>query len=106
MMLVYERPGNVRELRNAVEHGMICAKNNIIEISSLPQDINAQKNNSENNKQNSLMEENSQQRDKIITALRDADGNRAEAAEQLGINRTTLWRRMQRLDINEDSLPH
>jgi len=105
-MLDYRWPGNVRELRNAVEHGIICAKNNVVEISSLPQDINAQKNNLDNNKQNSLTEENAQQRDKIITALRDSGGNRAEAAEQLGINRTTLWRRMQRLDIKEDSLPH
>jgi len=103
LMLDYDWPGNVRELRNAVEHGMICAKDNTITIGSLPQDISHQKRPAETEHHPSPSLEGSQQRNNIINALREADGNRAEAAEQLGINRTTLWRRMQRLGIDEAS---
>lgn len=101
MMLDYNWPGNVRELRNAVEHGMICAANSEITISSLPQDIGSRRTPSsfKNNPMN--QHENTQQRDKIIDALTQANGNRAEAAERLGINRTTLWRQMQRLQIDD-----
>lgn len=37
----------------------------------------------------------------IETALRDARGNRAEAAERLGIGRTTLWRKMRAHGIDQ-----
>jgi len=101
MMLDYKWPGNVRELRNAVEHGMICANNNEITISSLPQDISLKRTLSSVDNESISQQENNLQRDKIVQALQQAGGNRAKAAEQLGINRTTLWRRMQRLDIDE-----
>ena len=101
MMLDYSWPGNVRELRNAVEHGMICANNNEITVSSLPQDISFKRSNLAPASLSISEQEQSQQRDKIIQALQQANGNRAEAAEKLGINRTTLWRRMQKLGIWE-----
>ena len=101
MMLDYNWPGNVRELRNAVEHGMICANNGEITISSLPQDISAKRTSSTSSSRSNTQHENEQQRDHIIQALQQANGNRAEAAEKLGINRTTLWRRMQRFGIDD-----
>jgi len=100
MMLDYSWPGNVRELRNAVEHGMICANNNEITVSSLPQDISTKRTPSALTNSPVTRHENTQQRDKILHALKQADGNRAEAADKLGINRTTLWRRMQRFGID------
>ncbi len=103
MMLDYSWPGNVRELRNAVEHGMICANDNEITISSLPQDISSKRNAPLSAGHSISQYENNQQREKIITALQQAKGNRANAAEKLGINRTTLWRRMQKFGIDDIS---
>ncbi len=101
MMLDYSWPGNVRELRNAVEHGMICAKDNEITINSLPQDISSKRAFSHSTNKVITQHENNQQRDKILQALKEANGSRADAADKLGINRTTLWRRMQRFNIAE-----
>jgi len=101
MLMNYPWPGNVRELENAIEHGIICATNNIIKPESLPQDIVKAKTlagiittdndiSENNNGENSF---------EITNALRQAKGSKTQAASLLGIDRSTLWRRMQRLGI-------
>ena len=105
LMMNYPWPGNVRELRNAVEHGIICAETGHVTAHSLPQDLLQYTDKSEATNSHHLQaEQNEIQREEIMTALREANGNRAEAAEKLGINRTTLWRRMQKLGINEGAV--
>jgi len=95
IMMNYHWPGNVRELQNTVEHGLICAIDKKIQPQSLPVDIGR----SELNDQTSEDSQNNEQR-RIKTALARANGNRSMAAELLGIDRTTLWRRMNKLGMN------
>jgi len=82
MMMNYPWPGNVRELENAVEHGIICAVNKQVEPESLPQDIC------------NYFRSDPDEEQKIH------DTGKSDAASILGIDRTTLWRRMQRLGIH------
>lgn len=99
MMMDYPWPGNVRELANAVEHGLVCAENNIVLPESLPQDIrNYSAGSRPARSQRSRNDE--AMREEILEALDEARGSRAVAATLLGIDRTTLWRRMQKLDID------
>ncbi len=102
MMMDYPWPGNVRELENAVEHAVICANNGIVQPESLPTDIRNYCQQSENigNKITRFRRETEKQGREISEALRKARGNRTVAAELLGINRSTLWRRMRRLAID------
>ena len=102
LMLNYPWPGNVRELENAVEHGIICARGNSVGPESLPQhiqDFSLLNPHSNSNSQTSLSEEHIQ-RSQIENVLREANGNKSQAAQLLGIDRTTLWRRMQKLAIS------
>ncbi len=101
MMMDYPWPGNVRELENAVEHAVICAHDGIVLPESLPTDIRSYCQQTENigHKINNFRKETEQQVREISEALRKARGNRTVAAELLGINRSTLWRRMRRLAI-------
>jgi len=102
LMMDYPWPGNVRELENAVEHAVICASNGVVVPESLPMEVrgyadapprlNAGK---EHNQQHL-----NEQRQIIRDALKKARGNKTQAAELLGINRSTLWRRMRRYQVD------
>lgn len=102
LMMDYPWPGNVRELENAVEHGIICAKGNQVDEESLPQDIREyqHRNLIHNNKSIKQKSEDEKLRRTISEVLKQCDGNKAKTAQMLGIDRSTLWRRMEKLKIN------
>ncbi|MDH5472950.1 MAG: sigma 54-interacting transcriptional regulator [Gammaproteobacteria bacterium] len=98
MMMDYPWPGNVRELENAIEHGLICAIDGEVKSESLPQDIREYCHHAV--KQNSLTEDDERKHaGEIESVLKLVDGNKAEAARMLGVNRTTLWRWIQKYGI-------
>lgn len=93
LLAKYPWPGNIRECRNLIERITATAKSSIINGSLLSGMLKQkQPIPSRTPKEKRLIEE-------IIKALNDAHGNYTVAAEILGINRTTLYRRMQRFDI-------
>ena len=104
-LLNYPWPGNIRELSNAVEHGVICSDNGTVDVDSLPNDVQFYSRQSAAVKSVQLSspsetpsEEESliSQRVELQEALEKAHGSKALAAQILGIDRTTLWRRMQK----------
>lgn len=99
MMMNYPWPGNVRELENAVEHGLICSIDGHVMPESLPQDI--QDYNLQRHKQahDDINDDSSQQAQEIRSALKHSNGNKAAAAKLLDIDRSTLWRWMQKYAI-------
>ncbi len=100
LMMDYPWPGNVRELSNAVEHGMILAKKGRVRASSLPYDIRHYRDQASTAATEvEQAPELDPHRREILDALDRSNGNRAEAARMLGIDRSTLWRRMHRLDL-------
>ena len=104
LMLNYPWPGNVRELENAVEHGIICAQNDSVGPESLPQHIQDYFQHKSFSSGYDVQEQEAQnlQRSQIQKALEDTNGNKAKAAELLGIDRSTLWRRMQKFGIGSE----
>ena len=107
-LLNYPWPGNIRELSNAVEHCVICADNGTVEIDSLPQDIRLYSQDApaapiirkrlsdDGARTDDALES---LRAELQAALKKARGSKAIAAQLLGIDRTTLWRRMQKAGI-------
>ncbi|MCW9024400.1 MAG: sigma 54-interacting transcriptional regulator [Gammaproteobacteria bacterium] len=99
MMMNYSWPGNVRELENAIEHGLICAIDGHIMPESLPQDIQDYNRHQYTLQSEEIQIDNDQQAIEIQSALKLSNGNKAAAAQLLGINRSTLWRWMQKYAI-------
>lgn len=104
LMLEYPWPGNVRELENAVEHSTICAKDGVVEPDGLPQDIRAYEGGSITPRyvptSAQPLHSDEQLRGQILFALKKCQGKKAEVARMLGMERTTLWRKMRKLGLN------
>ncbi len=95
LMLIHEWPGNVRELENAVEHAFIMSNGPLIDAVHLPKTVREPSDLLNAGRGAGGMSE----REQILEALVKSAGNRSKAANMLGINRTTLYRRMQRWNI-------
>ena len=98
-VMVYEWPGNVRELQNALEHATVLTKGNLIEPQHLPERITRQK-------KEPLVAERAQpnpsldmiERAYIMFVLQAEGGNKTRAAEALGIDPSTLYRKLSRYE--------
>jgi DNA-binding NtrC family response regulator len=100
----YSWPGNVRELVNVVERAVVLTKRSVIGIDDLPESVRRgaatpevllSRGGSANLKTALATPE----RDIIINALESNGWNRQETAEMLGINRTTLYKKMKKYGI-------
>jgi DNA-binding NtrC family response regulator len=98
----YQWPGNVRELDNTIARAVLLESEKIISPASLPDTLrNAKKDVMmvDDDETNRTLEEVGKAH--IIKVLEKTGGNKVKASELLGINRTSLWRMMQRLNIKE-----
>ncbi len=94
ILLNYDYPGNVREMENILEHACLLCRGDIIQVEHLPRNLR------EGQGPTPLASNSDEsQRQELLTVLRQSDWNRQQAAESLGVDRTTLWRRMKRLGI-------
>lgn len=90
----YSFPGNVRELENAVEHAFVMCHDRAIQIEHLPQHIVAGGMNS-----NGIVPNAKSEKDVIMETLRRHHGNQSRAAKELGVHRSTLWRKIRTFGI-------
>jgi DNA-binding NtrC family response regulator len=114
----YDWPGNIRELQNVVERILLMSEKGHITIEHLPQEIvNAAIGHSRerwewepstiaSNSSRSLLSRNmrklnalEQEQERIIRALDDNAGNISKASIELGISRSTLYRKMKNYNI-------
>jgi len=101
-LLRYDWPGNVRELENALERAAILTKGEIIPLDALPQRIVSPAPAplvSERPAANPTLE--LVERAYILWVLQAEGGNKARAAEVLGIDPSTLYRKLNRYETTE-----
>ena len=102
----YTWPGNVRELENVVERAVVLCKGRTITTVDLPQkllDAEPAHDEIETGEQQTLREALEQPEKRIIEAALRANGwNRQLTASQLGINRTTLYKKMKRYNLEAE----
>ncbi|HUS45256.1 MAG TPA: sigma-54 dependent transcriptional regulator [Phycisphaerae bacterium] len=103
-MQVYSWPGNVRQLENVVERAVVLSKNHTIGLEDLPDEIQAETEGAARAVDGGrivplkqALEEPEKQI--ILRALKAHHGSRQATARTLGINRTTLYKKMKRYDI-------
>ena len=93
VLLEYPWPGNIRELRNAIEFGVIRCRGETLAVCDLPPEVHPLEN---------AIHSAANEEDRILAALTQARGQRKRAAELLGISRATFYRRIREYDIDLD----
>ena len=97
-LMEYEYPGNVRELENIIEQAYVLSRGRLIELHHLPAELRPS-GPSSYGKTNPMSLE-AMEKLLISEALRRHHGSRGKAAKQLGINPSTLYRKMKSLKID------
>lgn len=102
VLQTYLWPGNVRELRNVIERAVLLETSDTLTTEYLPGHLMASDESgiAESREDLKTLEEVSKQY--IEEVLQKVGGNRTKAAEILGINRTSLWRIIRRLNLEAD----
>lgn len=103
LMVAYPWPGNIRELRNSVEYAFVLTRGKSIGSEHLPEKIISF--NPRGSKLLKMPELNgrvkvgSSEKEKLLNALQQADGNQTRAAKILGVSRITVWKRIKKHGI-------
>ncbi len=96
LLCSYDFPGNVRELSNIVERGVALSTGPSIGVEQLPEDINRLKILAYRSKRGPMPTLEEQEVEYIRWVLEQTGGNRTRAAEILGIDRVSLWRKIKK----------
>jgi len=102
ILLRYDFPGNIRELENIIEYGFVVCRGNIIQKEHLPTEISGVVSDDFIKTPSSAtpITETVDEESRLRRALTEAEGHISKAAKELGIHRTTLWRRLKRYNLD------
>ncbi len=99
IMMEYNYPGNIRELENIIEHAFILCKESYIQIEHLPSHLRGEE--IQFSKSMTLEE---CEKLFILKVLEKNGWNQTKSAKELGINQSTLWRKMKRYKLSRNEL--
>ncbi|MCF8084797.1 MAG: sigma-54 dependent transcriptional regulator [Deltaproteobacteria bacterium] len=97
LLMEFDWPGNVRELENVVERAMVLGINDAIGVDDLPPEIRGKERTDAATGKNYNLRQN--EISLIKRALVKTNGKKAEASRLLGINLSTLYRKIARYQI-------
>jgi len=112
-MMDYCWPGNVRELENAIEHAFVTCARGDIDLFDLPTEIRmadlrtayCQSRFAEEEETPPARASQAATPESLRTLLQACGWNKSEAARRLGVDRTTVWRKMKRWGIQPPAPP-
>ncbi len=107
LLLNYDYPGNIRELENAIEHSFVLCKSSFIDPQHLPSrfmESETIKTPAKSEEKKSSLAPRDQLESQLITrVLKKHEGNKLKVAKELNMHRSTLWRKIQRYNIELNS---
>ncbi len=101
ILMNYDLPGNVRELENIIARGVALANGNTIEVVHLPEDLRELTIRTIRKKEGKMPSLEEQEMTYIRWVLNKVAGNKTLAAQILGIDRVSLWRKLKKFGLDE-----
>ncbi len=102
ILVNYDFPGNVRELENIIERGVALSTGESIEVSLLPEDLRELSIRTFRRRDNQIPSLEDQENAYIQWVLKETGGNKTLAAQTLGIDRVSLWRKLKKYGLESD----
>lgn len=99
-LATYPWPGNVRELENVIGNACMMVEGNLIDIGDLPEKLRKPLN-EEVNGDGTFLSLDEVQRRHILRVLEGVAGNKARAAEILGIGRATIYQLLSKMKMED-----
>lgn len=96
----YSWPGNIRQLRNALERSMILAEGGDIELANMPPEIVSSSSQHETVTTGANVDLETLNRMHVLEVFRHHKGNKARTARALGIGRRSLYRLLEKYGID------
>jgi DNA-binding NtrC family response regulator len=104
-LMKYPWPGNVRELRTSIEHAVVLARGDVITWKDLPRNVRTGTPEDLGTEDSPLASTDltvkEAEKQLILRALRESDGNRSAAAKKLGMSRRTLYRKLDLYQLDQ-----
>ncbi|HLG42567.1 MAG TPA: helix-turn-helix domain-containing protein, partial [Planctomycetota bacterium] len=91
----YSWPGNLRELRNVIERALIFANGSRLAEADLRLEGSPV----------AALSLDQLEREHVLRVMRMVGGNKSEAARMLGINRSTLYEKLEAMGLSENPTP-
>ena len=105
LLMNYSWPGNVRELRTAIEHAVVLCRGEKIGARDLPASVRNGVENASGEPQKMLargdLTVDEAEKQLIMRALKETNGNRTLAAKKIGLSRRTLHRKLHQYRLEE-----
>ena len=101
LLVSHHYPGNIRELENIIEHAFVLCRNGEIKVDHLPASILPRPSSrpNQNDQSDYRLATAASERETILKALAHTGYNRSAAAAYLGIHKSTLFRKLKKLNI-------
>jgi DNA-binding NtrC family response regulator len=105
LLMNYSWPGNVRELRTAIEHAVVLCRGERISARDLPASVREGSASAAVDPQRVLARNDltvkEAEKQLIIRALKETQGNRTLAARKIGMSRRTLHRKLHAYQLED-----
>jgi DNA-binding NtrC family response regulator len=102
VLMHYDFPGNVRELENIMERGVALTNGAVIETGHLPEDLRELNIKTFRKKDGKIPSLDEQEEAYIKWVLIEVGGNKTLAAQILGIDRVSLWRKLKKYGLESE----
>jgi len=100
LLMNYDFPGNVRELENIIERGVALSTGSSIEVVHLPEDLRELSIKTFRRREGKIPSLEDQEMSYINWVLAEVGGNKTLAAQILGIDRVSLWRKLKKYGLD------